>query len=210
MPFSNELRNYDATDCADSRRRIEDELSARYQTTGTVLILDMSGFSMSVRENGIVSFLAKIHRMRDFARVLLNKWGGSLVKFEADNLFAYFPGTGHAGITKAINFAQDINHHIAHDNQTRQSQDRVRVSIGIAFGSFLLLPNGNDYFGDCVNIAAKLGEDVASAEEILIAMSPEAETAVDSMKEIGTVSFERRTYSISGVSIEAFAVRETD
>jgi len=207
MPFTDELRRYDTTSSPDERRRIELDLAARYQTTGAVLILDMSGFSMSVRENGIVSFLAKIYRMRDFSSVLLSKWNGSVVKFEADNLFAYFPGTGQAGLSRAINFAGDINRHVLHDNQSRQPQDRILVSIGIAYGSFLFLPSGHDYFGDCVNVASKLGEDIATAGDILVAHSQEAELAAESLQELGSISYSRRSFSVSGVTIDALAIK---
>jgi len=36
----------------------------------------------------------------------------------------------------------------------------IRISIGIDFGDVLLI-GGPDYFGDSVNRACKLGEDVA-------------------------------------------------
>ena len=51
-------------------------------------------------------------------------------------------------------------------NETLEEDDRSYMCIGIEYGSLLRL--ADDAFGDPVNIAFKLGEDVAEPNEILI------------------------------------------
>ena len=43
----------------------------------------------------------------------------------------------------------------------------IRVSCGIDFGRFLLVKEG-EFFGDVVNKASKLGEDISGPGEILV------------------------------------------
>ena len=62
----------------------------------------------------------------------------------------------------AVQAAWEIHHRLASDPHP----DALNVSIGIDFGKVLLV-DGCDAFGNAVNRAAKLGEDVAQAGETL-------------------------------------------
>jgi class 3 adenylate cyclase len=56
----------------------------------TVLTLDMVRFSMTVREHGIVYYMARVRKMQRYTRPVVAKHRGQVVKFEADNLLAAF------------------------------------------------------------------------------------------------------------------------
>lgn len=140
------------------RPAVEQEIWASYGRELTVLVLDMDGFSLLTQRHGIVHYLAMVRRMQCAVAPVVTAHGGTVVKFEADNCFAVF-GQPQA----AVQAAREIHRRLASDPHP----DAVRVSIGIDFGKVLLV-DGCDVFGNAVNRAAKLGEDVAQAGETLV------------------------------------------
>lgn len=126
-----------------------------------ILVRDMSHFSLSVRRTGILHYLGLIRFMRVLTAPIVQECRGELIKYEADNLMAVFPDAGDA-----VRAAVKINQALQSATLPGGAED-VRVSVGIDHGSFLMVP-GEDCWGDPVNIAYKLGEDLARPGEILI------------------------------------------
>jgi len=182
------------------REAFEEALWTELGEYKTVLILDMSGFSRIARTKGIVFYLAMIRRMQHTTAPLVASHSGRVVKFEADNLFAIFE-TPASAINCAIHINQELH---AANLKLDDEAASIRVSIGIETGKILLVP-GKDLFGDCVNIAAKLGEDLAEPSEILIAERA-AERLPDSMKQ----HLAAKTFRISGVEITALSIDLSD
>jgi class 3 adenylate cyclase len=182
---------------AEQLAALEDDIWARYGCEGTALILDMSGFSLTVRRHGLVFYMAKIRRMHQITRPIVAGAGGEVVKYEADNMYARFDRPG-----PAIDAAVTIMDAVAADMPATDPR-RIRVSIGIAHGRMLLLP-GRDYFGDCVNVAAKLGEDLAEADEILI---DRATAERDDSPHLATA--EPCEMAVSGLSFPVLRIRRS-
>ena len=130
-----------------------------------VMVLDMSGFSRIVARYGTTHYLAMIRRMQITAAPLVRKQGGRLVKQEADNLFVVFPSSDLAVIS-----ARELNRAFAFANTFLPEDWDIHVSIGIGFGEVLMVDQ-EDMFGHEMNLASKLGEDVALAGEILLTAS---------------------------------------
>jgi class 3 adenylate cyclase len=130
-------------------------------TEGAVLVTDLTGFTRSTREHGILHFLSIFRRCEQACVPLVGAHGGRLVKQKADDLIAVFPRVGQA-LDSAIEMLQTLRRL----NQTLPSSDQVGMCVGLEYGRYLALED--DAFGDPVNIAFKLGEDVAEREEILI------------------------------------------
>jgi class 3 adenylate cyclase len=160
-----------------------------------VLVLDMSGFSQGVQSHGIVHSLSMIHRMHIAVEAPVDRYNGSIVKFEADNMFARFPSS-----EDAIDAGIMINHVLSGMNLMTPEQLDVHVSIGVDFGKFLLIDE-TDMFGDPINLASKLGEDSGSASEILV-----TQTAMNLVPE-GRFNSEAISISISGVTIPAYRIQ---
>ena len=120
----------------------------------------MEGFTALTRERGIVHYLRLIQRMQTISVPLLEAHGGQLVRFEADNLFAVFPQPG-----KALTMMAELIRVCEEDNRDRQADDQVHVSAGLDHGAILL--DESDFFGAPVNMASKLGEDLARSRDVL-------------------------------------------
>lgn len=137
---------------------VDDDLNGRMQRL-SVFISDMSGFSKLTREKGIAWFLAQIRRMERLALPLLQKHRVELVKQYGDDLFIVSDEPG-----RLVAFAREFLAVLAVEAGRGHP---LRVSVGIATGDVLRV--GNDLFGDPVNRASKLGEDLGEADELLLA-----------------------------------------
>jgi len=145
----------------EERNEVETDIWARYGQALAVLVLDMSGFSLLTQRHGIIYYLAMVRRMQLTVAPIVARHGGEVVKFEADNCFAIFGEPLHA-----VNAALEIHAVLAAD-QDHPPDEKIRVAIGIDYGRVLLVDR-QDVFGNPVNRASKLGEDIGEAGETLI------------------------------------------
>ena len=193
--FQEQLLQFSKEFSDDGRKRIETELWEEYGTEQVVFVLDMSGFSLLTRKHGIIHYLSMVRRMQLTSEPIIKTYGGYLLKFEADNCFAVFPDTlsaVHAAI--ALQLAFDASNLLTSD------EFDVHISCGIDYGKILVVGN-EDCFGDAVNRACKLGEDVAAAGEILV--TQDAIKAINSELDFG---LREVNVSISGLNIPSYAI----
>lgn len=144
---------------------IDRELRDALERTVAILVLDMSGFSRLTVQYGIIHYLAMIHQMEEAARPAVIGNGGVVIKQEADNLYAIFDNP-----RQALNAALDIFRAFDAVNSVVPPERDIFGSIGIGYGKALVIDD-EDMFGSEVNIACKLGEDLASKSEILLTSS---------------------------------------
>lgn len=191
----NLLDQYDAHS-GDEAKAVEEKIWSTYGVNRATLCLDMSGFSRMTRRFGIVHYLALVRRMQLTTRPLVAKCNGEVVKFEADNLFATFQLP-----QEAVRCALDIQAALQESNALTDDDRDIRVSIGIAWGRILVVP-GKDLFGDAVNVACKLGEDLAQGGETLIDDQAKARLPDD----MQGAQFAAVEFSISGMTLSAWQV----
>jgi class 3 adenylate cyclase len=86
---------------------------------------------------------------------------GRLVKVEGDSLLLEF-----TGLSEACAAVRGIEALLHRRNRGLPSRDQLHFSYGIGWGDVLDL--GDDVFGLEVNLASKLGEDVARPHEALL------------------------------------------
>ena len=137
-----------------------------------VLVLDMTGFSRTTRRSGIVAFLLMIHQMKLLARPAIEANGGVVVKAEADTLYCLFES-----VAGAVAAARAIMAALAGANLSLDVERRLYASIGIGYGRILNVDE-EDLFGDEVNFACRLGEDIAGEGEILLTPSAAAQAGI--------------------------------
>jgi class 3 adenylate cyclase len=193
--FQDLLLRFSQETNVENRKAIETEMWNSYGAERVVFVLDMSGFSLLTRKYGIIHYLSMVRRMQLTSEPIVKTYGGSMLKFEADNCFAIFPDTlsaVHAAI--ALQLAFDASNLLTTDDFD------VHIACGIDQGKILIVGD-EDCFGDAVNRACKLGEDIAAAGEILVTQ--------DAIKTITSeLDFKLRevNISISGITIPAYAI----
>jgi class 3 adenylate cyclase len=174
---------------AAERAGVEAEIWGRFGVEKALLALDMSHFSLSVRRSGILPYLGLIRRMQSLTAPIVANHGGALVKYIADNMIATFD---HAG--QAARAAIEIDRAIA------EGGERFQVAMGVDYGRFILV-GGSDCYGDPVNVACKLGEDVAGAGEILLTAS-----ARERLDAAFPYALKEQHVSVSGLEVRVFAL----
>ena len=160
--FDSLLSLMDAERDADKIEAIRVSIWEKFGTEGAAFISDMAGFSSTSRKFGVCHFLKLIHRARQIIEPIIHRNHGTLLKFDADNCYAYFANTDDA-----IQASFDINTAVFASNDEHNIAEQIYISVGIDYGRLLLIGDG-DYFGDPVNTASKLGEDLAIRAEVLI------------------------------------------
>jgi len=184
---------------ADKAESIREQIWHDYGTEGAVFVSDMARFSSTSRKIGVCHFLKLIHRARQLIQPVIEANNGKLLKYDSDNCYAFFPHTDDA-----IKASFDVNSAIFDLNDEYSLAEQIYLSVGIDYGK-LLLVGESDYFGDPVNTASKLGEDLAVHAEILI-----AERAVEqSGFEVPELA-ERLVARISDIEIHYFRMPVTE
>jgi class 3 adenylate cyclase len=151
-------RNEHPERLAEIDRRIWETFGERR----AVWVLDMCGFSRLTVRYGITHFLAMIQRLHQLVRPIVIEHGGRVVKTEADNVFAAFPEVG-----AAVAAARRVQERLATANAFLPEDWDLHASIGIGYGEILVIGD-DDFYGNELNLASKLGEDVAGPGEIYL------------------------------------------
>ena len=196
--FLNLLDTLNTAPVAD-RPATEQTILATYQRCKAVLALDMSGFTLTVRRDGILAYLCQIRRMHQLTSPIVLAHQGQVIKNEADNLLAVFddPAQAIQAALAMVRVSQSADSGVSAD---RGALTPVAFSIGVDFGEVLLI-DGVDCFGDAVNLAYKLGEDLARPGEVLVTQRLHEALGQASRWQIKPLDF-----SVAGVEVRAFAV----
>jgi adenylate cyclase len=181
-------------DQPERQAEITETIESTFAQDKAVLVLDMSGFCRTTHIYGIVSFLLMIHRMQLICRPCVEHNGGVVVKADADNLFCLFDN-----VEAAIKAGREIIERLNAANRVMPAEQHLYAAIGIGYGKILNIA-GQDMFGDEVNLASKLGEDIAGMGEILLTSAARAALGDPD------VSIPERTISVSGISLTYYPV----
>ena len=157
-----------------------------------ILALDMCGFSRLTIQHGIIHYLAMIHQMEEASVPAVRENGGQVIKQEADNLFAIFEEP-----VQAVEAALDIFRAFEAINSVVPDDRDIYGSIGIGYGDTLVIGD-EDLFGQEMNLASKLGEDLACRQEILLTAAAHA-----GLPE-GLYKFAPMNFAISGLEIDCY------
>jgi adenylate cyclase len=171
---------------------IDAEIRGLFERRVAILVLDMCGFSRRTLEHGIIAYLALIAQMEIVARPAVEGNGGEVIKQEADNLFAVFESP-----RDAVEAALDIYRGFEAANSGTPEERHLHGCIGIGYGDTLVL-SGEDLFGAEMNLASKLGEDLAAQSEILI--TPTAQAELTDERYICSPMY----YEVGDMKLEAF------
>lgn len=175
---------------------VEEEVWSRCGTERAIFVSDLSGFTRLTRKHGILHFLTVYRRATRVGMPILDGHGGRCVKREADNLIYSF----HRA-SDAVAAAREMVAATSALDATLPEDERVYPCIGIGFGRIIELTD--DVFGDEVNIAFKLGEDIAKKREILLSEGALAELR----REGSNIEYEERSDDLGGVAVRYYVLR---
>jgi adenylate cyclase len=173
---------------------VDAKIRETFGETLAVFVMDMSGFSRQTVRHGIIHFLAKIHRVHAVAVPSIEARGGEVIKLEADNVYAVFPD-----VPEAVEAAVEINRRLDAANTMLPDELDMHGEFGVGYGEILVVED-EDMFGSEVNLASKLGEDLAERGEILLTEAAHARAAS------GPREFQRIELSVSGLELTAYRV----
>ena len=182
-------RNEHPERAADVDARIDEV----FGDTLAVMVMDMSGFCRQTVRYGINHFLAKIHRLHSIAVPVVEQHGGEVIKVEADNVYSVFPD-----VPQAAAAAADTAGRLEAANTMLPEELDMHAEFGIGYGRVLIVED-EDFYGTEVNLASKLGEDVAHGGEILL-----TEAACQRMTAAGSGGCEPVEMTVSGLNLTAY------
>lgn len=109
-----------------------------------------------------MTWIKMIHRTRQIVAPVIEGNNGILLKCDADNCYAYFDSPDDA-----IRASFEVNAALFKANDAFGLGEEIALSVGIDYGRVLLIGD-LEFFGDPVNTASKLGEDLAIRDEVLV------------------------------------------
>lgn len=175
---------------------LDNEIRNKFEKNVAPFVLDMAGFTRLTMQHGILHYLTLIQRMIALCDPVVRKARGQLIKHEADNLFACFKK-----VEDAVETAVKIQITLHESNLLTSEAFDIHTSIGIGFGPTFLV--GDDMWGSELNVASKLGEDIAEQGEILLTSA-----ACEALKRNKKYKLHPRTVNVSGMPYTAYLLKQ--
>lgn len=144
----------------------KDEIDGRiwdlFGETWAIMFTDLSGFSRRSAKFGIIHFLQTIYESQRLLVPVIDDYDGILLKMDGDSMMVLFRSPA-----KAVECAIGMQHTLRNYNSAKSDDEKILLCVGIGYGTMLRIGD-TDVFGPQVNASAKLGEDTATAYEILV------------------------------------------
>jgi adenylate cyclase len=152
------------------RKALDRSSSRRFFRKRAVVFTDMADFTVRAAHDGILHFLMIFRRAVLGLGPVVARARGEIVKVEADSLLLRFDD-----VASACRGIAAMQRALERMNRGRPANERIRFSYGVGYGDVLDLED--DVFGLEVNLASKLGEDLARPGEVLL--TPAAAATLD-------------------------------
>jgi adenylate cyclase len=127
----------------------EAPLARDHRRLAAIVSADVVGYSLLMgRDDSATLAGLKAHR-REVIDPKIAEYGGRIVKTTGDGLLLEFPS-----VVDAVRCAVDVQRGMAERNTDMPADRRIEFRIGINVGDIII--DGDDIFGDGVNVAARL------------------------------------------------------
>ena len=163
-----------------------------------VVFTDTADFTIRTAKDGILHFLMIFDRFTDEADKVVSRSGGDIVKVEADSLLLRYDEV--AAACAGVDAMEAL---LRRMNRSLPANERLRFSYGIGYGDVLDLDQ--DMFGLEVNLASKIGEDLARPGEALL--TPQAAATLDEATLRRVVPHRVVTFGRSAIPIHRLKLR---
>ena len=173
---------------------VTDRIEAIFEQERTIMVLDMSGFTRATQQGNIISFLLSINQMQRLVTPVVEENSGLVLRAEHDNLTCLFDR-----VEDAIEASREVARRLESANVILPSDKELYASIGIGHGKILNIDNEAIY-GNEVNLASKLGEDIGNLGDVLLTAN--AYERIEGLD----IKCEQRKVSVSGLEFNYYAV----
>ena len=152
------------TNLADKERRSgEWRVTRDYRRLAAIVSLDVAGYSRLMGRDDSATLAALRAHRRELIDPKIAEENGRIVKSTGDGLLLEFPS-----VVDAVRCVIDVQRGMADRNRALAADRRLDFRIGVNVGDIII--DGDDIFGDGVNIAARL-QEVADPGGICISQS---------------------------------------
>ncbi|MCC6464666.1 MAG: adenylate/guanylate cyclase domain-containing protein [Planctomycetes bacterium] len=151
----------DRAQAGSDKEAIDRHMWELYGETWAVMFTDLAGFSRATERFGITHFLQVIFESFRVYIPIVEEHDGVLLKVEGDSMLVLFR---HA--KSALDCALAMQRAGDRYNRKRPLEERLLLSIGLGYGPVLKFGD-QDVYGQEVNVACKLGEDIGEPGDIL-------------------------------------------
>lgn len=176
---------------------LEKDIYRKFGETCATMVLDSSGFTRTTKALGAAYFLSIICRLRRVCEEISDRFGAIQHRAYADNFYAEFADTDDAVAAAFAIHGYFIDNPVSLEN----IEDEFGVCIGIGYGRVVRSEHEGVY-GNEMNYAAKLGEDIAEKGETLL-----TEAAFKAVSNPESMQVSESTTRVSGVEIAVYSIR---
>ena len=142
----------------EDKRKVDVLMHKRFTQKKAVLIVEMHNQGEISRRDGVLAYISQVLRMKKICRSSVQDWRGKTVRAVdtkvVGQVFALFDSPQDA-VACALECVHDCH------------SENFELACGIGYSAVLNLDACN-VFGDAVNMAFKLAEDVADGDEVLV------------------------------------------
>jgi len=142
------------------KAKIEESIMEEYKEYVTIMFTDIAGYTSYVETHGDLAAKSLLQQHNDFLFPLIKENGGQVVKTIGDAVMASF-----AKVEDGARAAVSIQKKLAAYNRNADTVKQIHIRIGLHAGQ--AIRDGNDYFGDVVNVAARI-EPTGKAGQIRV------------------------------------------
>ncbi len=170
-----------------------------------ILSADVVGYSRLMSEDEAGTLAVLMAHRKDLFEPRIAEHHGRIIKLMGDGLLAEF-----GSVVDAVECAAVIQRQMAERNADAQQDNRIDFRIGVNMGDVIV--EGDDLYGDGVNVAARL-EQLAQPGEICVSgaardqVFDKVDFALDDLGEVEVKNIPRpiRIYRVAGASTPAEA-----
>jgi class 3 adenylate cyclase len=163
-----------------------------------IVFTDTADFTVRAARDGILHFLMVFESVAEEAASIVRRTGGDVVKVEGDSLLIRYDD-----VNVACRGVAELEAALQRLNRGRPENEQLHFSYGIGYGDVLDLDE--DMFGLEVNLASKLGEDLAEPGEALLTPSAAAAVDRDTLKRL--VPYRIITFGTQSVPVQRLKLR---
>lgn len=150
-------------DLLREKEKIEQSITEQFNEYVTILFTDIAGYTRYVETHGDLAAKSLLYRHNEIVFGCVEAHEGRVVKTIGDAVMAAFQSPLHA-VRASVATQQALALH----NETASAQKQIRIRIGLNTGN--AIKDQEDYFGDAVNVAARI-ESAGEAGQVLVSQS---------------------------------------